>query len=175
MIVGKLNKGILVRIALSIVLACAALAFFLLNRQGPPIQPDASDMKDRLQELSGSLVSIDRDVDSVLTRFGIQKEWIIKKQIPLAVVNLTRTERRVAIPHSVLPITINAALNEMAKRHDGRAVASENLKENTVTIHIEVGGYIIQTIIVRPTLNLKQGDKRQRLLRTQALHLRGSV
>jgi len=39
---------------------------------------------------------------------------------------------------------MNAAFNTMAKRYNGRAVASENLKENYVTIHIETGGSIVQ-------------------------------
>ena len=154
-------KPILIRIALSIVLACVALGVFLLNQRTLKTQPDNMESKESGQELSSVLAGIDHDVDSVLTRFGIEKEWIRKREIPLEKINLTRTERRVAIPLNVLPITMNAAFNMMAKRYNGRAVASENLKENAVTIHIEVKGYIIQTIIVKPTPHLRRSERKQ--------------
>ena len=63
-------------------------------------------------------------------------------------------------------ISLNVAFNQLAKRYDGRAIASENLKENTVTIHIEIEGYIIQTIIVKPTRDLQRTEKKQHQART---------
>ncbi|MBI1802890.1 MAG: hypothetical protein HY033_00710 [Ignavibacteriae bacterium] len=162
----RFDKSILIRIILSIILAAVALGLFLLNQRSVNSNTATiDDSKKRQEELSATLTSIDRDVDSVLTCFGIEKEWIRKKQIPLNKVNLIRTERRVAIPENVLPVTMNLALNAMAKRYNGRAIASENLKENTVTIHVEVAGYIIQTIIVKPTPYLKRGERKQRQVR----------
>ena len=155
------DKGILIRVALAIVLACVALGVFLLNQRFFGTHPEAAEVKERNEDLSAMLGSMDRAVDSVLTRFGIEKEWIRKRQIPLEKVNLMRTERRVAIPMNILPITLNLALNTAAKRYDGRAIASENLKENTVTIHIELKGYIIQTIIVKPTRELRRSERKQ--------------
>ena len=157
---------ILIRIVLSLVLACIALGVFLLNQRTLKTHSNSVETKEREQELSSALANIDHDVDSVLTRFGIEKEWIRKRQIPLEKVKLTRTERRVAIPENVLPITMNAAFNTMAKRYNGRAVASENLKENTVTIHIEVKGCIIETIIVKPTPQLRRSERKQNQTRT---------
>jgi len=156
------DKSILIRIALSIVLAAAALGLFLLNQRKASLQPNTEEIQQHQRELSSILGKIDHDVDSILTRFGIEKEWIQKRQLPLEKVQLTRTERRVAIPQQVLPITMNAAFNTLAKRYKGRAVASENLKENTVAIHIEIEGYIIQTIIVKPTSELRRSEKKQR-------------
>ena len=161
-----LDKHILIRIALSIVLAAVALGLFLLNQRRIATNPNTEETKQHQQELSAVLPSIDHDVDSLLTRFRIEKEWIRKRSIPLEKVNLTRNERRVAIPENILPISLNVAFNQLAKRYSGRAIASENLKENTVTIHIEIEGYIIQTIIVKPTRELQRTEKKQRQART---------
>jgi hypothetical protein len=152
------NTGILVRIALSIMLAGAALGLFWMSKtklakpteQLPP--PD----------ISKTLADIDRDVDTVLAHFKIEKAWARKQNVPIPNSNITRTERRIAIPKSIEPMMMNIALSSMAKRYNGRAIASENLKENTVTIHIEVEGYIIQTIILKPTADLKPTEKKGR-------------
>ena len=63
------------------------------------------------------------------------------------------------IPPDVLPVQLNQALNSMARRYHGRAIASENLKENSVTIHIELEGYIVETIILRPSPELRRQAK----------------
>ena len=150
------DKGIIFRFLLSIVLAAAALGLFLMSRS-KITEPVAKSEKD----FSSITVQLDRDVDTVLSHFKIQKEWTKKLQFPVPNSSLNRIERRILIPPDVLPVQMNLVLNRMAKRYNGRAVASENLKENIVTIHIEVEGTIIETIVLKTDAHLKKNKETQ--------------
>ena len=157
----KLDKAIIFRFLISIVLGTVALGIFLLNRdetEGPAGtgQP----------ELTGTPAEIDREVDSVLAHFGIEKSWIRKSRVLLPNSHFFRTERRVATPREVVPVMVNAALNAMAKRYNGRAVASENLKEGSVMIYIELDGIVIQSIILKPNPSLKRLAPREAQTKT---------
>src|SRR5271169_7089689 len=150
------DKGIIFRFLLSLVLAAAALGLFLMSR-AKITQPVAKNEKD----FSSLTLQLDRDVDTVLSHFKIQKEWSRKLQVPIPNSTLNRVERRVLIPPDVLPIQMNLVLNRMAKKYNGRAVASENLKENTITIHIEVEGTILETIVLKTDAHLKKNKEMQ--------------
>jgi len=148
------DKGIIFRFLLSLVLAAAALSLFLMSR-AKITEPVAKSEKD----FSLLTLQMDRDVDTVLSHFKIQKEWSKKLQFPIPNSTLNRVERRVLIPPDILPIQMNLVLNRMARKYNGRAVASENLKESTVTIHIEVEGTILETIVLKTDAKLKQSPK----------------
>ena len=148
----KIDRTIVIRLLVATALAGAALVMFFMSRSAITI------IEQSKQTLSPSVANnIDRDVDSVLTRFRIDKSWIRKNSIPVPNSALYRIERRVAVPLNTPTVQMNVALNSMAKRYDGRAIASENLKENSVTIHIELQGFIVQTIILKATPDLKRG------------------
>ncbi len=149
------EKGVIFRLLLAAALGCAALALFFLSMPDPERTPDQLR-----QEFSASLPAIDHEVDSVLTRFGIEQAWVRKRQIAVPEQNFVRTERRVAVPPEVVPAIMNVAFNSMAHRFGGRAVATENVKENSVTIHIELQKVIVQTIILKTSLSLKQIDQK---------------
>ncbi|HMD13059.1 MAG TPA: hypothetical protein VKI62_00395, partial [Bacteroidota bacterium] len=93
------DKGIIFRFLLSLVLAAAALGLFLMSR-AKITQPVAKNEKD----FSSLTLQLDRDVDTVLSHFKIQKEWSRKLQVPIPNSTLNRVERRVLIPPDVLPI-----------------------------------------------------------------------
>ena len=151
----KLQKHILARLIVAVGLAAAALVLFFMSRSA------IRKIETSKETLSPAIaISIDRDVDSVLTQFKIEKSWIRKSSIPLTNTALHRIERRIAVPVDNPTIQMNVALNSMARRYSGRAVASENLKENSVTIHIELQGYVLQTIILKATPDLKQGGRK---------------
>lgn len=144
----------MVRIVLAVVLASVALGLFLLNRPRPTQPPPPS-----AQDLSATINDIDLGIDSVLAQFHIERSWVRKRAIAFPNRSGQRIERRVRIPKDILTISINLALNSMVQRYHGRAIASENLKENTVTIHIELLGYIVQTIIFKLDSELKRNEK----------------
>ena len=148
----KFEKGVIFRLLLSIVLACVALGLFLLSRTSldKPLMQTKEDF-------AVTQASVDREIDSVLVRFGIEREWIHKRKIALANSTDSRIERRVMIPPTIPSVQMNVALNTMARRYNGRAVATENLKENSVTIHIELEKKIVQTIILVLRTDLKRG------------------
>ena len=168
---SAIHRPMVVRTVISLLLGAAALGLFMLNRISL-LRPDRSGSRQELRaggnrpDLSPALEDLDREVDSVLVRFGIQSSWIRKKTIAIPEAGFPRIERRVLLPTDIATVSMNAAFNTMAKRYNGRAVASENLRENYVTIHIETGGSIVQTIILRPTANLRRAGRKSSLTRT---------
>jgi hypothetical protein len=161
MTITPLNKGIITRIVISIFLAAAALGIFLINRRNFQTAQHSPDyVQDHLTKIAATTADIDREIDTVLSHFGVESDWIRKRQIPLPNISLQRTERRVAIPRDIPPVLISQALNNMVKKYHGRAIASENLKENSVTIQIETEGIITQTIILKPNTELRRGFRR---------------
>jgi len=139
------RTGPVIRVIASLLLALGALALFLLGRGDPPAggPPDGVD--------PGGIeaaLDIDGGIDSVLASFGIPDRDIRKRTRGPQEQKFPRTERRVTIGAEIVPVVLNAALNKMAHRYGGRAVASENVRFNTVTIHIELGGVVIHTVIL---------------------------
>jgi hypothetical protein len=152
----KPDNPTLIRLIVALALAGAALSMFLMTR-------GAITSIQRSKEIIASslILDIDREVDSVFAHFNIEKGWVKKSSVPLPNTTSYRIERRVMIPPDVLPVQMNSALNAMAKRYNGRAVASENLKENLVTIHIETQGIIVQTIILKTKHDLKRARRNE--------------
>jgi len=141
----EFDKGIIFRFLVSILLAGAALGLFLYSRgtfTGPKEIP--------VSTIGPLLAPVDREVDSLLVRFSVDLRSVRRKEFTIPNTSLIRVERRVLIPRSALSIQMNVAFSAMARKYNGRAVASENLKEGTVTIHVEVGGYVIETIVLKP-------------------------
>jgi hypothetical protein len=172
-----LDRPIIVRLVISLLMGVAAAGLFFLNRtsltspgsgdagtvSGSPLSADTSAHRVEGSRLASPalLAEIDREVDSVLVHFGIDESWTRKKEIAIPNSRFARIERRVLIPKDLATVVLNEAFNAMANQFNGRAIASENLRENHVTIHIEVEGTIVQTIILRPTPNLRR-DVRER-------------
>ncbi|HEY6193070.1 MAG TPA: hypothetical protein VI215_12175 [Bacteroidota bacterium] len=175
------DHPIVVRLVISLLMGVAAAGLFFLNRTSltPPRHGEAGPVSasSGLADTTGHpgeqrsepvpeaspavLAEIDHEVDSVLVHFGIDESWTRRKEIAVPNSRFSRIERRVLIPKDLATVVLNGAFNAMAARFNGRAIASENLRENHVTIHIEVGGAIVQTIILRPTPNLRR-DARDR-------------
>lgn len=152
-----MNKGTTIRLIISILLAGGALIIFLVSRKNVSEIPRPSGVSsEHLKAIALTAGDIDRQVDTVLSHFGIENEWIQKRQILLPDGPLQRIERRIAIPRDIVPVQLNQALNIMAKRFNAYAVASENLKENTVTIHIKLEGIVTQTLILKPNYQLQR-------------------
>lgn len=135
----------IIRIVASLLLALGALALFLA---GPRDGPAGGDEPPAAAGIRAA-VSIDGGIDSVLASFGIPDRDIRKRSAGPGETGYTRTERRVRVGPDIVPVMVNAALSRMAHRYGARAVASENLRLNTVTIHLELGGAVIHTIILR--------------------------
>jgi hypothetical protein len=149
------ENGVFIRLLSSVLLAVLAAGLFLLNR--PTLEQHPASPKDR----TGAVASdIDREIDTVLSRFGIDRSWVRKRTIATTAEGDSRVERRVTIPPNIPSVAMNLALNGMARKHDGRAIATENLKEHSVTIHIEVDKKIIETIILVVRTDLKRGGDR---------------
>lgn len=151
------NKNTIYRITASILLAWIAVLLFILNRE------ETKSPEELQQEFVQSAQSIDKEIDGILEGFGVQKAWIRRREIAGSTEAFARIERRVLIPPTIVPVLINREFNLLAKRFRGRAVATENLKENTVTIHILLHQSVIQTIILKyHTETPTKGTREQR-------------
>ena len=143
------------QIVIAVAVAGSALTMFVVSRK------TISDIERAKLLLTPTIVAnIDREVDTVLAHFGIEQAWVKKSSISLANSPIMRVERRVAIPRDVLPVQMNVALSAVAKKYSARAIASENVKENSVTIHIELQGFVVQTIILKMNPALKRTEKK---------------
>jgi len=146
------DRGLVWRVLAAGALALAALGLFLIHRTR-----SSETAISREVESQPLMAQVDRDVDTVLARFGIQKEWIRKSQLPIAGSTLTRIERKITVPPEILAVQVNLALSRMVKKYDGRVVASENSRENTVSIHLEFHGIILETLTLKPDPRLRRG------------------
>ena len=151
-----LDKSIIFRFFFILVLVGAAIGLFLAN-QTQRTKPSEQSQ----QNLTSVVKEIDQQVDTVLVKFRIEKKWCRKKEVVIPGSNQFRIERKVMIPPDIIPVQINRALNLMAQRYGGRAIGSENLKENTVTIHLKLEDYIIETIILKTSRDLKRASEQK--------------
>jgi hypothetical protein len=147
----SLRARFFLKVGGSVLAAGAAAALFLLSRPSVPgstgggAAPGPAASPDR----QATIALVDRQIDSVLARFGIAADAVKKRSYTIPDENFTRTERLVPLPDTIAPVSVNAAMNELAKRHGGRAVAAENARLGTVTIHVELDGIVVHTIILR--------------------------
>lgn len=139
-----IERGTMIRLLISVTLAVIAVLLFILNRHVEGKTPEELE-----REFVLAAQTIDKEVDIVLEHFGIEKAWVRKKEISDPERHFTRVERLVAIPPTIIPAMMNRQLNALAGRYQGRAVATENLKENSITIHIILQQSVIQTIILK--------------------------
>ena len=141
---AKFEKAIIFRFLISVTLAFLALGLFLVHRGRGP-----NPTEREVQHILAWSKEIDREIDSVLVRFGIDEASWKKHHVAIPNSGLYRIERRVLIQRDVVTVQLNQALKSMAERYGARAVASENLKENKVTMHVELDGYVIESIILK--------------------------
>ncbi len=130
----------------SVLVAGILLALFLYtSSERPTAIPPVTDPAERL----ATIARLDHGIDSVLALFGVASAGVKKQSYEIPGEGLTRTERLVSIPDTIVPVSVNAALNDLARRFNARAVASENLRLRLVTVHLELDGRIVHTVILR--------------------------
>lgn len=107
------------------------------------------DTEDEFNSFTERAGKIHVAVDSMLARSGIKPDAVKKKIITTRDPGIQRTERKLTVAQDLLPVDLNKSLNLMAREYGGRAVGSENLKEGTVTIHIKLDRYVIESITLK--------------------------
>ena len=133
-----------------------AAVLFIVNRH-----PDIKSPEEIEKEYVAAAGTLDHQIDTLLQDFGIEKEWVKRTVVSDQVGNFTRIERRVAIPSDILPASMNKEINSLARKFDGRAVATENLKDNSVTIHIVLHEKIIHTVILKTYPDMRRKEQRE--------------
>lgn len=149
----KFDKFITLRLFIFLI---AVVVLFLGSRFYNTVQVDDAQL-----DIGTIAAKLGAEIDSVLVKFNIDIKKVRKKAIPIPNTNLNRIERQVSISSEVDPLHINQALNLMAKKYNGRAIGSENLKENTVTVHIKLENYILETIIFKSRTDGKYAKRKK--------------
>ena len=151
-------RGTLMKSGGAVILAGATLVVFLMERRrDPPPGPAPAPQP------AEAIARLDAGIDTVLSRFGMGPGAVKKRVIELPGGLFTRTERRAEVPDSVALVSVNAALNAMAGLHGARAVASEEPKFRTVTVHIELGGTVVHTIVLGQARSESRGGRPGRI------------
>ena len=106
---------------------------------------------------SGSTeAAITADIDTLLQRENIRREWIKSRQIKTAEKKFIRLERRVLVPVGFLSLRFNLELSRLLARYGARIVATEHTKESIVTMHVIVAGMIVQSLAFVESPELRQ-------------------
>ena len=150
----KTNGSISYRITAAFILAAAAALIYSLRG------PEGKDLPDqKVKNIAATAAELDREIDSVLAEYNIEKSQIRVSQYTLPESDLCRTERRISAPPGILPLLVNRSINIIARRYDARAIGSENLKEKSVNIHIKTGDFIVHSLIFRSVSGRGPADK----------------
>ena len=98
---------------------------------------------------------ITTDIDSLLQRQHIHREWVKSWQVKTPERRFIRLERRVFVPKGFLSLKFNLELSRMLSKYGARVVATEHARENIVTMHVILSGFIVQTVafVENPELN----------------------
>jgi hypothetical protein len=143
----KLQRDFAIRVGAVALLAAAAVALFVFSRSGTDGARPATAAVAPLSQ--ASVTAVDHAVDSVLRTFSLDRASLRTASYPIPHSNLKRIEKRVSVPPAFSSIQVNHALNQVAREFGGRVVASENLKEQLVAMHVEMSGLIIETVILK--------------------------
>jgi hypothetical protein len=152
----QFDRGIVTRIVVSVLLAAAAVSLYVFSSQTTIPPPRAAEC-----DFASVLDSIDKQVDAVLASYGVEPSSVKRKEFVEPEERFVRVERRVLIPPTVIPATVNRDLNLLARQYRGRAVATENLRENSVTIHILVQENVVQTVILKVHQDNRKKQQRE--------------
>ncbi|MBA4311727.1 MAG: hypothetical protein C0417_03760 [Chlorobiaceae bacterium] len=128
---------------------------FLLSFGIPAFSQSSKNTDDELKSFKDNAALLHTEVDSILANARIKPEAIKKKVFETKDQEIKRTERRINVSEDFSILELNRQLNLMAQKYGGRAIGSENTKEKSVAIHIKLDRYIIETIILRTTKDLK--------------------
>jgi hypothetical protein len=125
-------------------------------------EPKLKEHSTSVIQQSYTLAEVDSAVEKVLEKFQIDKSWIKRTDISIPRSSQKRIERKVAIPPEIIPALMNVELKRMADKYNLQVSATENLKENMVTIHIHDNRKIIETVILKITQPPKKQDRKEK-------------
>jgi hypothetical protein len=148
------EKSIVLRIVLAFVLAGAALSLFLLHV--PRRVRETRSSPRSLEELRSLLPRLDHEIDTLIASYGLEARWIRKRSELGSDSSLAKIERRIVVPLDVVPVRVNAAISRIARRYSAATVATENTRDNTVTIRVTLDGTTYQTIVLKVVTGLKR-------------------
>jgi hypothetical protein len=152
-----LEKANVIRIFVIFILAAAIAVLLFLNKTGIPEQIQHETV---VAQSEYTISEVDSFVSVVLGKFQIDANSIKRSEI--SVNGQKRVERKVSLPLHIVPALVNVEFKRMAENYNLQVAATENLKENTVTIHIHDNRKIIETIILKITKGQQKQNRKEK-------------
>lgn len=156
---GDLPEPIQRRLIVAGLLVIGALMLIPATRFGDQSEKREKTGRGGSPQIGHASQSVRRDIDTVidtlLSKYRIEKEWVKSWQVQNHEKGFLRSERRVLVPPDFISLSFNLDLNRMLSDYGARAIASERTKESIVTMHVVKEGTVLETLsfIVSNELN----------------------
>lgn len=147
------------RVVLAWLLASCALVLVLLNIASEKIAQRSgrgrSTATQVVSEKDETVAAINSAVDSLLTRYQVDRRAVKSWYVQTPDKKNIRLERRVIVSADFLSMNFNLDLNRMVSAYGASAMATERTKESTVMVHIIRDNMIVQSItfLMQPASN----------------------
>jgi hypothetical protein len=123
-------------VTLAGILAACALVLFAVDRYVPMPAMRTPSVES----------AIATDIDALLQRENIRREWMKTRQVRTPEKRFIRLERRIAVPADFLSLKFNLELSRLLSKYGARVVATEHTRESYVTMHVIVTGMVVQSL-----------------------------
>ena len=138
------------RVVLAWLLASCAVLLILLNIASEKIAQRSgrgrSGSSQVVSEKDEVAAAINAAVDSLFTRYQIDRRTVKSWYVQTPEKKNIRLERRVVVPADFVSMNFNLDLNRMVEAYGARAMATERTKESTVMVHVIKDKAIVQSI-----------------------------
>jgi hypothetical protein len=135
-------RPVTVRLAAALVMTVAAALLLFLDVQSPP----------RAQSRSASFSpaasgGIQAAVDSMLRRYGISRSAVRTWNVLSREKKVVRVAQQIEVSRDFPSLVFNDQLQRMLEPVEAHVVATERLKDNSVTMHIVCGGRTVRSLV----------------------------
>ena len=133
-------------------MAVGSIVLFMANRVTDKIEKKAVLKEVLARPL---LKEVDTIIDTLLDRYQIDRKWVNSWSVWTPEKRFIREERRIYVPPSFISLDFNHDLSRALAKYDVRVVATERMKESTVSMHVLNDGMIIESILFVVNRELK--------------------
>jgi len=135
-------RPVTVRLAAALVMTVAAALLLFLDVQSPPATQSRSASIS--PAASGGIQAA---VDSMLRRHGISRSAVRTWNVLSLEKKVLRVAQQIEVPRDFPSLVFNDQLQRMLEPVEAHVVATERLKDNSVTMHIVCGGRTVRSLV----------------------------
>jgi hypothetical protein len=136
------HRSVTVRLAVVIVLTVAAALLLSREAQSPP--PAQSRSASLTPSISGGIQAA---VDSMMRRYSIPRSAVRTWNVLSLEKKVLRVAQQIEVSRDFPSLVFNDQLQRMLEPVEAHVVATERLKDNSVTMHIVCGGRTVRSLV----------------------------